>query len=957
MELGSIMQKLIPLLLLLALAGAGFALWKAYGGPDDVDPLVEEPEVETVEERRVPKVQAKSDEDIPIASPISIPKSTDNGRPGVEQGPEDKLQGRVLDAVTKKPLSGVKVELLKFEHRKVPATTTGRLRIQFDERPITSVRTDDQGRYVFSEGLKGMLASFVMRARTPNYVSLIKDNVGAGNVVDFQMEPAATIRGVVVNAKTGAPIGEATVEGNLKRDTSDMHRYTRWRGIVKTNAQGEFEFNDAPSGAFNLLIEHPEFEQTLFGMDQSLRVERGGVFKSVPFRIKPALTLKGKVVDAVTGKPVAKTKVELKELPFIATARAFSGNFGRFLMKGVKRGAPELVLTAEGYTSAVFRRELSEESTASEMVFQLQPAGSATGIIYDPDGNPVPNAEIYVGEDARLMFKIRNYAEAKTDREGRYSVGQLDAGKRYRVIARSPGYILGASADFEAVSGETVEGNIIQLEKGSRIQGRVVDNSGIAVAGAVVSLEKPPHPAAWFPQALGFGQMETISLVTDENGLYEFTGLYTGAYSINADHDDFIVTTPHRFRVTSASEEINHDFDLARGHTISGNIVDEFGNKAAGVTVEATPQRGSNQIARALTDEEGNYELRRLRERPYRIRAYSESAVAAAIDDVPTDSSEVNFTLQTYGRLVGTLMGRDGSPVRSFKVEIEPLADVPRKGERYDASRMNLKMIQTHEAYRKVPVTSADGSFAIDKMMPGDYRLTFTSESYREVVRPSVSVQPGSDLDLGTVLANNGGRLEGTIKTADGKPVPPGSVEVTLRAARGTRIETSMQDGKATRTTGRGAWPGKQTTVGEDGLFSVGGLPPGRIEISLRSKNYCVPKTMEITVGDGTIKNQNFEVELAGSIHLQITDEEGEPVPNPALVDFTDRLTNDRVTMDGKRISGRSRSAGQFHILKTPPGKFRVIMRRADYDILEFDVDVEPGERVSKKLTMRRMIR
>lgn len=948
------MQKLIPLLLVIALAGGGYALWRSMNAETEPEPQIEEA-VNEVEEKPAVVVKPKEDDGGQFSGSFK-PQEKQSKAPGFELGPEDTLQGRVLDAVTRDPIANAKVELFKFKFKPQPRNKTGRIRIEFDEETLTSVRTGDDGSFSFSDEVAEQLPGFAMRVRTPGYVTIIKDSVGAGMVVDFLLEKSAVIRGQVVDQRTGNPVAEATVEGNIKRDTSDMHLYTRWRGIAKTDSNGRFELNDVPSGSFNLLIEHPDFEQAFYGQDGSLSVERSGSFEDI-FRVVPGLTLDGKVVNAVTGKPIPSAKVSIKELSFMESFRAYTGRFGKFKLRGVKRGTPEIEIIAEGYTKTNVRLPLTEESTSKEIVIPVQPAGFASGIVYDPEGNPVSNADIFVAEDALMLFKIRNFAETKTDSEGRFTIGQLDHGRRYRVVARAEGFVAGNSADFEAISGETVEGNIIQLEGGARVQGRVVDEAGVAVSNALVALDRPPHPAAWFPPALGFGQQQTLTLVTDESGAFEFTALYSGAYTLNADHDDHMPVNAHRFRIGSSNEAINHEFQLKSGHTISGNIVDAFGNPSAGATVEAVLRRGGSRKTRATADEEGNYVIRRLSDRPYRVWAYSENAVAAAVDDVPTDSSEVNFTLQQFGEVVGIARGRDGEPMRQFKVKLEPLDGIERKGARYDASRINQKMIQTHEGFREETITTADGDFRIPKVMPGDYRLTFTSEDYREVVQPLVSVASGNPTSIGTILANVGGRLEGSIMTSGGTPVAAGDVQVILRPGAGTRVDTEIINGQNRRTAGRSNWPGKTGAVGANGIYSIGGLPTGRVDVSLQSSRYCVPGRIEIDLNDSGVTTKDFEVALGGSVHFVVKDEDGEAVPNPALGEVTNRESQDRALVDGRRIFGRGRANGGLHVRKIAPGAYRATLRRTNYESVEVEFDVEPGERVQLEVVMPRLIR
>ena len=144
------MQKLIPAILILALAGGGYAFWRSMNAePEQAETEIEEPVIEDVEEESVPTVEVKEGDDSLVPSAPESPKG--DKAPGVERGPQDRLQGRVLDAVTREPVAGVDIELFKFKFRHTPATKTGRIRIEFDENTVTRVKTGNDGHYQFTE--------------------------------------------------------------------------------------------------------------------------------------------------------------------------------------------------------------------------------------------------------------------------------------------------------------------------------------------------------------------------------------------------------------------------------------------------------------------------------------------------------------------------------------------------------------------------------------------------------------------------------------------------------------------------------------------------------------------------------------------------------------------------------------------------------------------------------------
>ncbi|MEZ6194875.1 MAG: carboxypeptidase-like regulatory domain-containing protein [Planctomycetota bacterium] len=946
------MQKFIPLILVLALVGFGIAAWKHFGQEPVGDAPAADSRKDGEEESTIPEVQPKRDDTALVPERVTIPKQ--GSAPVVERGDAEVLQGRTLDE-SGRPLAGVAIELFRFEYIRPTANSTGRQRIRFDEKTVTDCVSDGEGRYRFAGVFADDIPNgYAIRARKAGYATVLKDNVGKGNIVDFTLERGAVIRGRVLNSADRQPISGVVVEGNLKRDTTDMHRYTRWAAKAETDGEGRFELVGAPSGSFNIYLTHPDFEIAFFGQEGNLTVGAGETFEE-DFLMLPGIAVEGLVVDASTKKPIEGAVVVLKDMGIIDAYREVTGAFGAFRMKGLRRGKQTFQIQAPNYTLFQENRDLGENDAEGVIRFELVPAGRASGVVYDGRGNPVANADIFVAENKSFLYQVRGYREAQTDAEGRYEVAGLNNGQRYRIVAAASGFVPSGSADFEAAGGANVEGNIIQLEEGARIQGRVVDKAGVAIPGALVALERPPHPDAWFPPQLGIGQMEALTAVTDDEGAFSYSGLWAGSYKLGAEHQDYIEATDRRFRIDSPHESLNQEFALEEGRTISGRVVDSYGNPVAGATVEALLNRGGSNRNRATTDEEGNYVIRRLRDRPHRVWAYSRDAVATAVDDVPADSSQIDFALEKYGSMTGRFLGRDGEPIRRFTAVVMPLADVEHRGTKVNV-RDGLKMIMTHEAYEERDISTSDGSFVLDKVMPGDYYVEFRCEDYRDVEKAGISVGPGQNTDLGVLLAPSGGRLEGRIVLADGTAVLPDEVRIALRPGSGTLRSTKVEGGQRTESLGRSNWRGKTVATQAQGLYSAGGLPGGRVEVELSSVRYCVPKKMEIDLDDGQITRKDFEVQLAASIHLAIKDENGEPVPNAGLQHAL-LASGEIAEVDGRRVTGRGDVNGEFVIRKIPPGSYRLYMRRQNYETAEVEITVGPGERKRAEVTMRNLIR
>ncbi len=940
-------QKLVIILVLAALAVGGYFAVNFLTGDDQVE--VETPRVKDDQNDPVPVVttREKVDEEFRPTPPGAQEKeSVTTTAPA---GPENQLIGTVFDEKGQ-PLSGAKISVFLFQ-KKEP-NRIGRFKIAFDEKVIQETESGEDGSYLITGLESPAKRPFSMRISHPGRATIIKDHVGLGMVVDVHMMPGVDVDGIVIDRDSGQPIAGVRVEGNMARRDADMAKYMRWRRVVTTDAEGKYHFEGVPPGPVTVLLEHEDYEQLFYGKDSGLVVKLNEK-NHFEFKMKKGIILNGLVVDAVSGKPIKGAEVILKEIPFIPSQRERTGALGKFTMRGVRRGHHEMIIRAKGFTQYSEQVLFGDKEMAEEVVFKLKPAGQASGLVVDANGNPIPGAEIYVAEELQIFRKVRNFAEAKTDEQGRFTVTGLNDGMRYRLCAKAPGYALGASDDVEGIGGEMVTDVIIQLDPGATIQGVVTDSIGGPIPGVDVTLEVPPFDAAWFPKPLTEGQKHAETVTTDENGFFAFKGLYTGRFHLTPDHPDYQSIRPKAIQVGSANESINSDFTLKLGHSIAGRVTDEFGSPVKGATVRAMLAAGAAQSVTARTDEDGKYRLRRLRDVAYRVVASSEEGVAPPIEKVPADSSNVDFVLERFGKLEGKVYAStSGEPVRRFKVRILPTTGIKTKRGVPDTSdRMSQKKMRSSEAYKEVAITSEDGTFTIEKVHPGDYYIQILSDDYREGSRPSVSVQPAQTTVVPPFGLAEGARYEGQFTDTTGAPLNEGAVTIRFTAAPGSVQRTTIgPDGKPVRTRATSSWEGKQVTLGKNGFFSVGGLPPGKIRVSFRSDRYCMPSMKEIALGNTGVTREDFQVARAARVVVDVADENGDPVPNCTAEIFT--AEGLPANVDGRRAYGRGDLRGRLAIEKLQPGRYVINVRHFNYETRKLTVDLAPGEEYRGKVTL-----
>ena len=129
-----------------------------------------------------------------------------------------------------------------------------------------------------------------------------------------------------------------------------------------------------------------------------------------------------------------------------------------------------------------------------------------------------------------------------TDRDGRYTFDQVEAG-RYHVSVQKAGFAAlngSGSPEVALAAGERRMDVNLSLQKGAVITGRVLDDAGQPMVNTqVMVLQKPPDPAAGVTPRRFFLMPGGASAQTNDLGEFRLFGLSPGEYYVQATRHDF----------------------------------------------------------------------------------------------------------------------------------------------------------------------------------------------------------------------------------------------------------------------------------------------------------------------------------------------------------------------------------------------------------------------------------
>lgn len=303
----------------------------------------------------------------------------------------------------------------------------------------------------------------------------------------------------------------------------------------------------------------------------------------------------------------------------------------------------------------------------NEINFTLELGGSIAGTVRDGDGNPLAGIAVDIEEGG--------YGQC-TAEDGTFLISGVPFGT-YTVVAGrefcDPHPYMEARVEGVVLTeAEPDAGGVdFTLEMGGSISGNVSEEGGPSLEGIEVGACEfgPQEPMCW-------------GAPTDEFGNYQISGLPAGDYRVEIHSDqgwlkEYWQETPNWDDATPVLVDPGADrgginFTLEMGGSISGVVLDESGSPLAGIAVDIE-QGGYG----TCTGPGGEFTLSGLPLSSYNVVAgrdfcdphhpYLED-IQFGIDLTagPPDVTIPDFTLETGGRISGTVSNINGDPLTIF---------------------------------------------------------------------------------------------------------------------------------------------------------------------------------------------------------------------------------------------------------------------------------------------------
>lgn len=358
-----------------------------------------------------------------------------------------------------------------------------------------------------------------------------------------------------------------------------------------TDASGAFVFEHAPRGKLVLSAQSGGLFSTN-GASVDVQSPSSDVALTVP---KPG-RVEGFVLAREDQQPPYEFSVKVERLKEKRTA-SFDLTGGKFAID-VPAGTISLAIHANGFIDATFDKIVVTEGNVTKIGnIPLDRVASLFGLVTDPAGAPLQGAEVTLLRDEERV----DYA--RTNERGEYEV---DTNGGDYVVELSRDGFLRARKPVTVHNGQHTRLNAM-LERGRELHGRVVDASGLPIAGVkVYVIHRCCSPA------------ESAS-----DGSFVITGLEDGSYAFRAEKKGYVDNTLH---IDVPSDPLR--VELARGGVITGTIRNVAPDDRAKLTVEARKDgmRKSGEIDPAT----GNFRIDSVSEGKVRVLAAIDNNYAQA---------------------------------------------------------------------------------------------------------------------------------------------------------------------------------------------------------------------------------------------------------------------------------------------------------------------------------------
>ena len=481
------------------------------------------------------------------------------------------------------------------------------------------------------------------------------------------------------------------------------------------------------------------------------------------------------------------------------------------------------------------------------------------GVVVDEVGEPIGGAALETAFRPWGRLSLRSVERSKKTHPGPGGRSAADGSFALRLVP-------GQKVDLKVSAEGYAPTHVPERLAGERV--RVVLQRPARLEVLVSNDETGPVPRAdvlvWRGERGAQVVVQTCS--TNQEGRCIFDPIQPGRVYLSLEHDVLGKSSgAYAHLLPDQTEEVKITIPI--GRTVRGHVTDgDTGNPIAGAEV-AEARRRHRAVS---TDDTGAFEYPGWTDDRMDVLSATAEGYPWEARRV-RDEEEIHFELFSGDEVVGRVVDPMGRPVGG--VLVEAYGRAPARfltGDRTkDVETMDFLSTETDLEGRFVFSTlRTEGSHSLTISRPGEGGLQFTFDHTLAV---------GNRIDLGDLMLEETGSIEGRALDGEGKPLPRAKIALRHISKKEEVLAGGLWRGSS--------YSGSESRPTDDiGRFRFLDLPPGRYSLSLSPGNAPrVHQRIDLVSGQH-IRDVTLRLEPGRSLTVRIESGSGEPIERLPVV-------------------------------------------------------------------------
>lgn len=266
--------------------------------------------------------------------------------------------------------------------------------------------------------------------------------------VEITLYERGSVLGKVVDATTGRPLSEFTCRVRQVQKTNNAWGHETARRDFIGREDGSFELGGISEGTYVIQGDARGYASSF---SERFTISQGLTTPDIVVPMTRGGTLKGRVIDSITGEPVANASITTNDNNFIQSEftdflqnlspsaltrkKLTTDNDGRFELRLVTPETYQVAISANSYTQIVKNDVRVGDGLVTDLgTMKMSRGATVSGTVFGVDGNPAPGFDVNM---ARTDNRIWANLTARTDAQGRFTIVAASPGE-YKLSASRP---------------------------------------------------------------------------------------------------------------------------------------------------------------------------------------------------------------------------------------------------------------------------------------------------------------------------------------------------------------------------------------------------------------------------------------------------------------------------------------------------------------------------------------